>query len=244
MSQAAIESGGIDETRKELKKLLAEGFMPRILKLHSFDRAPVILQGEINGDPYLYINTYHYLDAFLERDSTSSAMERELYRFSERYSYRDSWARIIYEYVNKVLGDKYKISQGVLGSAAYGDIQPYYLADDLAFYIIYGKRAGLWFECYEDDGCKKYIVLMVHRGGDIRVNWSDPKIFKLIDIEGEPANFTSWMGEVYGWCPEEDISWSSIEDKEFPFKWDRDKKSFTCPNGEPVEFSTPVIDYV
>jgi hypothetical protein len=233
---------GYTEVEKEIWALLHTTILKRLAGTSDFKSAPAILQvyDRVLETGLLYINTFHYLSYFLDRDETARELEKRLYEFEKGYPSDRSWAEIISDFTRQLEKEGWaRLGPGLI--SPYGRYPTFFLPNDIYALVLYPKDYEIE-ECYDVDGCRKYVIIMVHQGGDIRLNWSDPKVFRLLDGH-EPDDFFAWCEELYGSCACNAYVALHVEKWPPEWVWDIGKNAYVCKKcGENVSFYNPIMD--
>lgn len=128
--------------------------------------AMVFIHADETGQPdeiYVLYNLYHYLSNFLIMDNDTAYLNRRFKRFSySEYMHDKNWLICMEVF----LEDKLKV--GFSTHNTYND------TNLLSQIIQYSP-----FEWESSD----YIILQIHNGCDVRGGYTDPYIFKIIDID-------------------------------------------------------------
>jgi hypothetical protein len=233
---------GYTEAEKEIWALLHTTVLKRLAGTSDFKSAPTILQvyDRVLETGLLYINTFHYLSYFLDRDETARELEKRLYELEKGYPSDRSWAEIIIYFAGQLKKEGWaRLGPDLM--SPYGRYPTFFLPNDIYALVLYPKDYEIE-ECYDVDGCRKYVIIMVHQGGDIRLNWSDPKVFRLLDGH-EPDDFFAWCEELYGSCACNAYVALHVEKWPPEWVWDIGKNAYVCKKcGEPVSFYNPIMD--
>ena len=202
-------------------------------KIKDFREMPKIIVEDDIDIPYVLINIFHFLNAFVERDNISEFLEEYFYKLANNEWKDLNWLQCIEEFsdVLKELGYK---TYNVFNS---------YNGENLLSQGIQGM-------IFENEN-SKYIILQIHNGCDIRGGYTDPKIFKL--NEEEEGDFFIAMSAIGASCKCTEASsddcgyhWYNYENNEdtFPkqWKWNKRKKAYVCTKcKKKVEFSNSFI---
>jgi hypothetical protein len=133
-----------------------------------------------DGMVEICVNIFHYLTAFLDIDEFSEKLQREFDEFEKKPEYRDySWLEVMEEFADYVC-EKY-------GFEAYGPWNSYNW-ENLLSQVIQGITLK-----GEDSN---YVILQIHNGCDVRGGYTEPRIFKIVDLD----HFVMAQSDVWAMC--------------------------------------------
>lgn len=143
--------------------------------------------GSLGGYEIL-ISTPHLLEHSLERDYNSIELEQRLLRFYHKGNYDGDWEGAVRDFVEQSSDLSFEVGPYFAeGEAVVTEFQDHHLDQD--FWAFPFRR-------YKDI----YVVLRVKQGGATGAGYSDPAVFKVLDVD----NFQDWFIRVQ--CPECDMT--------------------------------------
>ena len=181
------------------------------------------------GEDTISINVFHYLSYYLERDEVAEELERELYEFAERPENRSKpWIDVMVDFARRV---RRKLGRGWVVHPPFNS----YNWENFLSQVMQGVVIE-----NEDEGYG-YVILQIHNGCDVRGGYTEPRVFRVEDVE----EFFFNMDEVWVGCDCESgtiVAGWGYEGGEWPehWVWDEERRMYVCRRcGKPLSFSIP-----
>ena len=209
----------LTRTQKKLHEMLQENTGSHMLdsggaygrawqsrrKVVDFRKSPK-LNLEIYGNSMsLTVNLFHFLDAFLEVNDASEALQAEFMKFAENSE--GYWSGDLEDFAKRLT--EMDRNDGECEMVQHGKTFNTYNFDNM----LNGTLQGTWLTADGED----YLALRIHGGCDVRGGYTDPYIFK---VYGEYMDYG--MRSATAYCPHCGKYW---ETNESGYHWESDDGS-------------------